>query len=80
MKHKGKVNGERTYGEHPGPSHGSPMQTHRVGSGGGYATKPISIGMHPGATIKNIKTNVGGHFEGGAESYKPKKMSTYREE
>jgi len=78
-KHHHGVDGEVHYKEHPGPFHGSPKETHTHGSGshlGAYKTKTLSVGAHPGRSVDHIKTDLaGGKFQGGENSYKPKKIS-----
>ena len=75
-KHSKGKDGEVEYGEHKGPFHGSPMESHTSGHGGhlgGYKTRPITIGMHPGRAAIKVKPHLeGGSFEGGKESSKSK--------
>ncbi len=60
--------------------HGSPKETHKIHGGEIAAPKPLPAQKPGKASGAGGNSIYGKYYEGGAESYKPKKMRTYTEE
>lgn len=61
-------------------SSGSPRHTERVGAGSGMSAGQVSCGGPGKAAMRVTPHMSAAQFQGGANSYSPGKMSTYREE